>query len=310
MSDYTFPVERILHAVQESLPRMHTIGLSKEMETGLKNSIQLVDRDGAHTTIADVSPCGQVTLSLSYCQFLLLLCHIGLIVHESIVIANEIEQMSDSERKMFHMALTTRNSLTIFLKEIPDYNSAICYCSHLIDIAKPLLTNAPITDDEFRAIANVDYDSTLATKANALCVYGIDFILLHEASHVLLGQDLYSKGTVVEEIEADHNAFWTMFNDLDGIERNTALMGCICALASLLFYNPSLASDGVHPREDVRLFEFYDILKNENSSYTEMLVIILSAWATTFRIDNFPSIDGSYGEIFIKQREYFNHMSI
>lgn len=302
---YTFPVEYILHAVQASLPRMQTVGLQKGIELGLKNEIHLVDKDGAWTTMAGVSPGGQVVLSVTYSQFLLLLCHVGLIVHDSIAVASEVARMTDVELEQYKKELSLDCPLTRFLKDIPDYESAVKYSSQLIDIARPLLTDIPLNQGEFDAIiTGVDYSSPLVTRANSLCVYGIDFILLHEASHVILAQDLTQAGNVEEETAADHNAFWSMWSDLEGKERNTAMMGCICSLASLLFYNPTLESDGVHPREDDRLFAFYDILKEEKSSYTEMIVILLAAWAATFQIDSFPFLCDSYEETLCRQRAF------
>lgn len=304
-SQYTFPVEYILQAVQSSLPQMQTVDLLKGFELGLKNEIHLVDKDGSWTTIADVSLNGQVVLSVTFSQFLLLLCHVGLIVHDSIEVACELARMSDVELEQYKHELNVDCPLTRFLKAIPDYETAVRYCSQLIDIAKPLLTTGPITNSEFDLInKGVDYSSPLVTRANSLCVYGIDFILLHEASHVILGQDLTQEGDVEEETDADHNAFWAMYSDLKGKERNTAMMGCICALVSLLFYNPTLKTDGIHPREDDRLFAFYDILKEEKSSYTEMIVILLAGWAATFDVEGFPIYEGSYEETLNKQRAF------
>lgn len=302
--EYTFPVEHLFYAVQKSLPRMQTVDLLKGFELGLKNEIRFVDKDGACTTVAVISPNGQVTLSVAYSQFLLLLCHVGLIAHDSIAIASEMACMTDVELESFKYELTIDSPMTRFLKDIPDYKTAVSRCAQLIDIARPLLTSVPITGDEFDMINHVDYNSPLIARANGLCIYGIDFILLHEASHVILGQDLTKDGTIEDEMAADHNAFWSMYSDLDGKERNTAMMGCICALISLLFYNPTLEPDDIHPREDDRLFAFYDILKEEKSSYTEMIVILLAAWAATFHVEGFPILEGSYEETLNKQRTF------
>ena len=78
---YTFPVEYLLEAVQNSLPKMVSVDLSSGLENGLQNEIILTDKDGLITDIARVSPMGQVYLSVSFCQFLLVMCHVGLYVH-------------------------------------------------------------------------------------------------------------------------------------------------------------------------------------------------------------------------------------
>lgn len=313
MITYTFPVERILYKVQTELPKAKSVGLLKGFENGLQNKINLVDRDGGFTTFAEVSPSGRVTLSITYCQFLLLMCHLGFIIHESFAVNSMLSTMTDRELEQYHRELKFDTSEARYLREVPKYEEASAYCSKLIDIAKPLLNSEPLSETEFKAISEeVEYDSVLACYANSLCVYGIVFILLHEASHIILGQQLTKKGTVLEENEADHNAFWAMWGDLEGKARNSAMMGCLCALASLLFYNPSLIQVGSHPREDERLFSFYDILKNEKSSYTQMIVFILIIWSKVYVKENpdFPQFSGSYDNTLELQRTYLSKIGV
>lgn len=308
---YSFPVEDIFYKVQENLPKAFTVGLLKGFENGLRNEINLVDRDGSLTTVAEVSPSGQVSLSVAFCQFLLLICHVGLIIHESIAVDSALVRMSEEQKEQYYKELGFDCQLTRFLREVPSFEEAKRYCSHLIDIARPLLNANPLSEEEFNAIRfGVKYDSELAIRANSLCVDGIAFILLHEASHVILGQNLREKGSIQEEIEADNNAFWAMWGDLEGKERNTAMMGCLCSLASLLFVNPSLEPDeeDPHPREDDRLFSFYDILKEEKDSYTEMLVFLLITWATVFGKHDFPILSDSYQHTIECQRDYLSRM--
>ena len=308
---FSFPVERIFYKVQEDLPKAFTVGLSDGFEKGLRHEINLVDRDGCITTVAEVSPSGQVSLSVAYCQFLLLICHIGYIIHESIAVDSALERMSDDEKEEYYKELEIDCQLTRFLREIPSFEKAKEYCSRLIDTAKPLLQHRPLSVEEFEALCrDVSYDSELAGRANSLCVYGIIFTLLHEASHVILGQNLRERGSVQEEIEADNNAFWALWGDLEGKERNTAMMGCLCSLASLLFLNPTLEPDenDPHPREDSRLFSFYDILKDEKTSYTEMLVFLLITWATVVGEENFPILSVSYQHTLESQRAYLSRI--
>ena len=305
---YSFPVEKILYKVHEELPKAVTVGILEGFKNGLQNEIEYVDLDGGLTTVAEVSPAGRVSLSLAYCQFLLMMCHVGLIIHESIAVESALESMSNEEKEQYYKELEKNSPETRYLREVPNLEDAKRYCSNLIDIAKPLLNSKPLTQDEFEEILQkVDYNSELSSRANSLCVYGIVFTLLHEASHVILGQKLDEEGSVQEEIDADHNAFWALCNDFDGKERNTAMMGCLCALASLLFINPSLCQDphNPHPREDDRLFSFYDILKTEKHSYTEMLVFLLITWATVFSADGFPVLSDSYQETLERQRAFF-----
>ena len=79
----------------------------------------------------------------------------------------------------------------------------------------------------------------------------------------IINHDFNHYGTTEEEEVADHNAFWTLYSDLEGNERTTALLGILCALVSLIFVNPSLEDDGIHPLPIERVFYFYDIVKEE-----------------------------------------------
>lgn len=308
-NQYTFPIEYMLEAVQNSLPKMVSIDLFSGIDKGLQNEIKLIDKDGNLTDTARVSPMGQVYLSVSFCQFLLIMCHVGLYVHDSIAVRNEIEHMTKQELEQFHRELEVDCDETRYLKALSDYKSTLTYCSRLIDIAKPLLLHRTITQQEFDSLVNnIDYKSQLSAKANSLCVFGIVFLLLHEASHIILDQDLYDNGTIEEELEADHNAFWAMYSDLTDKERYTAMVGCLCALTSLLFINPNLEPDGIHPREDIRLFTFYDLLKDERTAYTEIIVILLAAWATVSEKEDFPVLDNSYEETLNRQRAYLKEL--
>lgn len=44
----------------------------------------------------------------------------------------------------------------------------------------------------------------------------------------------------------------------------SAYCGLICVLFSLLYLNPDKIEDGIHPREDKRIFDIYENIKDEN----------------------------------------------
>lgn len=91
-----------------------------------------------------------------------------------------------------------------------------------------------------------------------------------------------------DEQDADAAAFWMMFSDLDKEEKFSANCGILCALFSLLFLNPKMESDGIHPSEDDRILTVYDAIKADDERYTMILVILFSYWAELYEIKEFP----------------------
>ena len=46
----------------------------------------------------------------------------------------------------------------------------------------------------------------------------------------------------------------------------------ICVLFSLLYLNPDMIEDGIHPREDKRIFDIYENIKDENIKFTLLII--------------------------------------
>ena len=71
----------------------------------------------------------------------------------------------------------------------------------------------------------------------------------------------------------------------------SAYCGLICVLFSLLYLNPDMIEDGIHPREDKRIFDIYENIKDENIKFTLLIIHMFKFWKDLNNIQGFPEID-------------------
>lgn len=156
-----------------------------------------------------------------------------------------------------------------------------------------------------------DYDKR---TTSAYC-FGIVFILFHELAHYLLGHLSKNEETLNDEECADDKVFWDIYmaEGLGEKEKFTANVGILLALFSLLFMNPKMKSDKIHPREDVRILKVYDTIKDGSSKYTTLVVSLFKDWAKKFEIKEFPNVsekenDNALNEIrsFLSSKKEFD----
>jgi hypothetical protein len=140
---------------------------------------------------------------------------------------------------------------------------------------------------DYAGINSLDIDGLYEQRTNSVYCYGIAFILLHELSHYVLNH-LNKKVDIDDESQADMAAFWDIFNDISDSERFSANVGMICVIFTFMMLNKDLSEDGIHPREDKRLFGIYDIICNENYKYTVLVVKLLDFWAKLSDIKDYP----------------------
>ena len=148
-----------------------------------------------------------------------------------------------------------------------------------------------LTDKEkfdINHFSKIDMKTPYAEKINSVYCFGICFILLHELSHFSLGHIDRDSQSVQDEIEADLASFWSIYSDISEDKRFSAICGILCALFSLLFLNPTMESDGIHPSEEDRIIAIYDSIKSDNPKYTILLVSLFTYWAKFHNIIDFP----------------------
>jgi len=149
-----------------------------------------------------------------------------------------------------------------------------------------------------------DMISDIGVRINGLYVYAMTFILLHEFSHHSLGHDLQAEGSIDEEVAADYNAFGAIYNDLNDAEKQTAMLGILCSLVSLIFINTNLSNDNIHPKPIDRIFEFFDLIKQDYPKLAGLLCHLFYSWAVYVHDDNFPKQQNSYDETLAKIKDY------
>ncbi len=61
--------------------------------------------------------------------------------------------------------------------------------------------------------------------------------------------------------------------------------------------------DHEHPREDQRIFDIYDQVKDENPKYTVMLVRMFALWVKARSVAGFPQVEDNSEDSLEKIRE-------
>ena len=304
-----FPVYRLNEKITKSINKIISLDISQGIRDGLDPMIHFTDEQGGPlSTIAKISektfildenePKRYVTISAAYAQMLWMICSIVLRNHDSLAINSEVEKMTPSERIQFQQELATDNFITRYERSLLDQKKVFSESANILN-SMEILSNRNLIDEEMEALYMSDmYDMTsdIGVRINSLYVYAMTFNLLHEFSHHSLNHDFSSEGSLKEEEEADHNAFWAIFSDLEGNERKTALLGILCSLVSLIFINKSLEDDGIHPLPIERIFTFYDIVKDEGSNFAGLLCHLFYIWAVYTHDVDMPRLEGTYNE--------------
>lgn len=304
-----FPVFRLNDAITEAISKIISIDIKNGIATGLDSEIYFVDEQGPITTVAEIKEyhdkTRHVVISEAYAQFLWLMCDIAFRIHDSAVIQAEFEQLSVEEQKEFISHLCDNNEESRYIKEMFCWKSVLKYCSDSTDRIKSLFYKS-VSEKEMDELYGYDMTSTIGEKVNSLYVYAMVFILLHEFSHHSLKHDFNSDGSVSEEFEADQNAFWSIYSDLEDKEKRTAKRGILCALVSSLFLNERLEDDGIHPKPIERIFDYFDLMQEEGEDYAPLLCYLFCIWAVYAEDNDMPKLkDGlSYKEHLEKTKKY------
>ena len=309
-----FPIFKLNEAITKSFKKIISLDISQGIRNGLDPMIHFTDEKGGPlSTIAIITentfaldennPKRYVTLSATYAQMLWMICSIVLRNHDSIAINTEVERMTSCERIHFLQELETDHYITRYERCLLDQKKVFSESANMLN-NMDILSKRELSDEEMESLYMYDMTSDIGVRINSLYVYAMTFNLLHEFSHHSLNHNFKSEGTLKEEEEADHNAFWTLFSDLEGNERKTALLGIMCSLVSLIFINKSLEDDGIHPLPIERIFTFYDIVKDEDSNFAGLLCHLFYIWAVYTHDDDMPRLEGTYNETIEKIKKY------
>ena len=314
-SSTIFPIHRLNYRVSEKLGKIITADIPGYINKGLKNFVNLIDDGRGMTECARIDKDVldgdiYVTVSAAFMQFVWLLNDIALKSIDLGVIIDQCNQFGikfeDYVRITELVAQMTPEELLgkYTLPNGVEAQQYIEYMKRTMSLMDPKLIEESIlnelsllqrltnTKERFSPsdFLQVNLRGKYEEVVNAVYCYSIAFLMLHELSHFALGHLEEVKEKLEDENNADLNAFWCAFSDLDGHEQFTAVVGILCLLFALLMINPSMKEDGVHPCEAKRIFEIYDNVKNNNPKYAVLLIKMFNLWAKINSIKDFPVV--------------------
>ncbi len=309
-----FSVFRLSHAITEKMAIIVSLDIVQGIKDGLDNEIHFIDQEGGPVNcIAEIKessviltkdrPKRYVTISAAFTQVLWMICDIVLRNHDSIAINEEINSMSAEQYIQFQNVLKVDSPFTKFLKSLISEQNTFAYSAKQINMIEVIM-NRCLAETEMDVLYMYDMESDFGVRVNSMYVYAMTFNLLHEFSHHSLNHILNNEGTLEEEVTADQSAFWGMFSDLEDSEHNTAMIGVVCSLISMIFQNTNLEDDHIHPLPVERIFTYYDLVKDENPKIAGLLVNLFYAWAVYTHNEDMPKQNGTYEDTLNLIRKY------
>ena len=302
-----FPVQALNRNITEILKKITSAGILENVNKGLNNNIEFIDVGKAISNVAEINPINnKVIISAAYCQYLWLMCSITIMEIDREVIVKVCEHFGIPLEQFLEDSVTIINTpkkqiqgqISLKGDDIDKYIEYLKTTPELLEEEGYLRRRenyinllCELTDKEkfdINHFSKIDMKTPYAEKINSVYCFGICFILLHELSHFSLGHIDRDSQSVQDEIEADLASFWSIYSDISEDKRFSAICGILCALFSLLFLNPTMESDGIHPSEEDRIIAIYDSIKSDNPKYTILLVSLFTYWAKFHNIRNFP----------------------
>ena len=309
-----FPILALNSNITQLIKKIPSAGILENIKEGLNNEIRFIDQDCSISDVAKIvkfSMDGKsyVSLSAAYCQYLWLMCSIIIREMDLSVVMEEckrcgvtLEQfiegtkqaVSLSQEQVLEQIPLEYKGINIeqyidYLKRILELLNIEEFCKlqkYYIKLLVELMGQETFNLGDFSAI---DVNTPYGEKINSVYCFGICFILLHEASHFALGHLDKGSPAIQDEVEADFSSFWSIYSDISKNEKFSANCGILCALFSLLYLNPSIKSDNIHPTEDDRILMVYERIKKDNPKYTVLLVQFFIYWAKLYQIEGFPT---------------------
>lgn len=324
-----YPIHKLDRNVTHTLHDIISADIVGNINKGLQNQIDFIDEDGHITNVGEIEKNAidgtcKVKLSAAFCQFFWFLSDICLKEIDLSIIKEECRKVNadikDYKKEVEQILQHPMHYIWLMIQQYPGINPQqyldylnrslqlldekkfVAGQEHELRMAVSLWDKTKVIN--LKAIGNTNIDGLYEQKVNSVYCFGIAFVLLHELSHFALGHMEKLEEEKEDEINADLAAFWSIYSDINDNRRFSANIGILCMLFSLLVLNPTMQEDGVHPREDQRMFDIYDNIKGENPKYTVLLVRLFRIWATLFNISDFPQVsDDGEGSLQII-REY------
>lgn len=334
-----FPINRLHQRVTEKLSKIITTDIPGNINKGLRNELNLIDEGVSMTDMARVNKISltgetYVTISAAFMQYVWLLTDIALKNIDLGIIQRELTKCGVDYR-LYPLIVDTilsmpKDDVIRFSNppagfDIDQYLDYLRRSKPLFDVEAQekkialnasLLTRLTTKGEKFteKDFDRIDLNGEYEEAVNGAYSYAIAFAMLHELSHFALGHlDVTLEEQLNEtdeekkrdESNADLNAFWAVFCDLQGREQFTAVIGIFSLMFALLMLNPSMVEDNEHPREDQRIFDIYDQVKDENPKFTVLLVRMFCMWARVWNVAGFPQITDDSERSLEQIRDFF-----
>ena len=319
-----FPIHRLHQQVMEKLSKIITADIPSNINKGLQNELKLIDEGTSMTEKASVDKnmlTGEiyVTISAAFMQYVWLLTDLALKNIDLGIIQREFTKCGIDYRLypliVDRILSLSKEDVIEFCNlpagfDIDQYFDYLRVSKSLFDVELQerkiklnvsLLKRLTARGERFSEVdfSKIELNGDYEKLVNGAYSYAIAFAMLHELSHFALGHlDMTLEEHLNEteeekkqdERNADLNAFWAIFCDLEGREQFTAVIGIFSLLFALLMLNPNMDEDHEHPREDQRIFDVYDQVKDENPKYTVLLVKMFNMWARAWNVAGFPQV--------------------
>ena len=325
----TYPVNKLNRNITHFLNDVVSADILGSVGTGLKSQIELID-DGDHITdfasivYNSLDKTSSVRLSMAYGQFLWLLCDVALKILDRNVIVDECAKNGISLQTFLestiHARQMTESQITPYLPpsahvSCQGYMSYLALVPQLLaddfwqkmeqEYAAAMSLMYPDTPVHADYIKSINISGPYEERTNSVYCYAIAFLLLHEQAHHAL-QHMNKVTDAQDEENADMTAFWSIYVDINDDRRISANAAIMCAFFSFLVYDPQQKMLNDHPADYRRLFNVYDMIRDENPKYTQLLVGLLDFWAKTNSIKNYPLGLPYCDESVARIKEFFN----
>ena len=328
MEEVLYPVLSLNQNITNFLKKVISADTFDSVKTGLNNEVEFTDKGSHITSTLKIEKCedgvsSQVYMSAAYCQYFWLLCDVVLKILDRRVIAAACVYYGISLDDFYKsVEETNRKGKEQVLPFVPDWlkpdiERYLAYLQIVPDLLIPdfwektgweYMLAESLRDYRLNVkideMNKVDMKGKYSERTNSVYCYGIAFCMLHELAHHQL-KHLDKHKEKKDEVDADAKAFWNIYKDIQGEDRFTANAGILCVFLSFMMMNPLLKEDGIHPREDGRLFSVYDMIVKENPKYTLLLVNMLDFWAKMCKIDDYPKNLEPIGESVEIIKKYF-----
>lgn len=301
-----FPVQALSANITEFLKKIKSADIRNKIEEGLQNQIKYIDEGTGISNVAEIytilpgdNDKAEVCLSAAYCQFLWCMTDYVLKTLDYSILelgANSCnlssKELLDYQKRILNIPFEHLQEMlpTIptdflfkfisFLSSIQDFGSPKWLESIKLDETLSDILKNTRGKLDMQMFEGIDIRGHYEERTNAAYCSGVAFILLHEYEHYSQGH-LKRNFIAGDEECADSAAYWSLVSDVAENERFTSICGVISVLASFL-YLFGLEEDGVHPRADIRIFDFFDNFKNENPKYYLLLFKFIEKWGASY----------------------------